>query len=138
MHIYLLAYLAILAVWPHRDARFWLPVLPLLAMVVVQAIEPLENPTAKRLGVAYLCIYGLMAVVAFVYSTRLTYAGSRFPALYGDGAYRQSYEKHWAGKANDPHDTVAELVRNFGMISAPKNAPSADSSASTPMSDSHF
>ena len=69
-HVYFLAYLAILAIWPFGDARFWLPVLPLIAILVFQAIAPTDHPVlAGRLIAAYLAVYAGLALIALVYTT---------------------------------------------------------------------
>jgi hypothetical protein len=118
-HVYLLAYLAIMAVWPYGDARFWLPLFPVLAIIVLQAIHPPKFPAIKFPAAAYLAVYALLAIVALAYSTRLTFAGRRFPELYGSGSLTRSYEAAWGKSAADPTDTVVPLIRRYGMVSAP-------------------
>ena len=39
----------------------------------------------------YCSLFCLLGIIALGYSTRLTFAGSQFPALYGDGTLRATY-----------------------------------------------
>jgi hypothetical protein len=120
-HVYFMGYLLIMAVWPYNDARFWLPVLPLMAITVMQAIEPWESRRPMRQVVTiYLVIYALAALVAAVYTTRITLAGRRFPELYGSGSTRQAYEDAWGSPSSGPMDEGTAVIRRYGMVSAPK------------------
>jgi hypothetical protein len=113
-HVYLLAYMAILFVWPYVDARFWIPVLPLVTIVVVQGMRPAATrKMARPMIVGYLVAYGLMALVSAAYTTRITFAGDRFPDLYGAGSLREAYLAAWTG--SDTTSDAAPLIRRYGM-----------------------
>ncbi len=117
-HVYLLAYMAILFVWPYVDARFWIPVLPLLAIVVLQGLRPLAaSKRARSLIAVYLVAYGFLSFVAAAYTTRITFAGDRFPELYGGGSLRDAYRSAWSGSA--PAGDTGPLIRRYGMKPQP-------------------
>ena len=84
-HAYILSYLAIMFVWPFGDNRFWLPVLPLLAAVSFQGIEPLlARPSVRWILASYATLYLMMFTIAAVYTTRITFSRN-FPEAYADG-----------------------------------------------------
>lgn len=117
-HVYLLAYMAILFVWPYVDARFWIPVLPLLAIVILQGFRPFASSKPAMCGVlGYLIIYGFMSLASAAYTTRITFAGDRFPQLYGSGSLREAYLSAWSGSATT--GDAAPLIRRYGMKHQP-------------------
>lgn len=90
--VYFGATLLILFAWPYNDARFWIPVIPLLIAYATLALRPAAKwKLAKVLVGSYLTVFVLTGVAALAYSTRITFAGSRFPDLYGDGTLRSAY-----------------------------------------------
>lgn len=110
-HIYLIAYTAILFLWPYGDNRFWLPVLPLIAAISVQAIEPLAKNRAMRiLSAAYVTIYVGLFLIAAVYTTRVTYS-KHFPQVYADGKSSPDYAEAWSsGPITTP---TARIIRRY-------------------------
>jgi len=119
-HVYLIAYLAILAIWPFTDVRFWIPVLPLIVIVVIQSAESSTCAKACRRATAvYLAYYTMTVVIAVAYTTRLTFAGSRFPERYGGGSMKAAYEEAWSGQVEDPNDDRVNLIHRYGMEGAP-------------------
>jgi len=89
---FLCGYGCILFVWPYYDARFWLPVIPLLSAFAAIAIERLtERFPVRRLVAVYLAVFALLGAGSIVYSTRITFAGDRFPERYGDDTLRATY-----------------------------------------------
>jgi hypothetical protein len=90
--VYFCGYLAVLFVWPYFDARFWLPVIPLLAGYSALAIGRLaERSVVRTFVAAYCCFFVLAGAASLSYSTRISLAGSKFPDVYGDGSLRPSY-----------------------------------------------
>jgi hypothetical protein len=87
--VFLVCYMAILFAWPFRDPRFWLPVVPLLIGYSVLAVS---NPRFPN-GVVtiYGIIFAAFGFFAIGYSTRISFAGSRFPDRYLDGRMRSTY-----------------------------------------------
>jgi hypothetical protein len=112
-HVYLLSYLAILYMWPYGDHRFWLPVLPLLALVSLQALEPLMQYTpARALIYAYTTIYLLLFLTAAAFTTRITYS-ARFPETYADGQSAAEYNAAWSNGAVETE--TSRMIRRYGM-----------------------
>jgi hypothetical protein len=87
--VFLVCYMGILFVWPYYDARFWLPVIPLLIAYLVLAVKRLRLPHAVVL--IYCGIFAALGVAAIAYSTVISFSGSRFPDRYGDGTLRSTY-----------------------------------------------
>jgi len=88
--VFMACYMGILFVWPYNDARFWLPVIPLLIAYLVLAVKSLRLPKAV---IAIYCIaFATLGFGAIAYSSRITFAGSTFPdKYYGDGSLRPTY-----------------------------------------------
>jgi hypothetical protein len=112
-HAYLVSYVAIMFVWPYGDNRFWLPVLPLLAAVSFQGIEPLlARPGVRWVVGSYAAVYLAMFLIAAVYTTRITFS-KNFPETYADGRSARDYLTAWS---NGPVDTqTARMIRRYGM-----------------------
>jgi hypothetical protein len=90
--VFFVAYAAILFVWPYYDARFWLPVVPLLFAFAAVAVRHLIGiRPIQRLVVAYISVFALLGAGAIVYSSRITFAGAQFPERYGDDTLRATY-----------------------------------------------
>ena len=87
--VFLVCYTAILFTWPYYDARFWLPVLPLLAAYCALAAQRLRLPAV--LVAAYCLVFAVLGFGALAYSTRISFAGPKFPDKFGDGRLRSTY-----------------------------------------------
>jgi hypothetical protein len=114
--VYLICYIAILFAWPYYDARFWLPVIPLLIAYSLLAVKRLKLPNNV---VAIYCIaFATLGLTAIAYSTRISFSGSAFPDKYGDGQLRPTYcaafqscERNWdPGKVDN---RVLRLLRDY-------------------------
>jgi hypothetical protein len=119
--IYMLGYTTILLVWPYRDCRFWLPVLPLLAAYAWSALGGVARfPWARRVRIAYIAVFALMGCISLFYSSRISLAGERFPDLYGNGIYRESYRAlaaaHSDGgsQSNQGDPKLIRLIERYG------------------------
>ena len=112
-HIYLIFYMVILFAWPYQDNRFWLPVLPLFAIVIYQALQPWLNYAAvRRLIASYVVVYGAFFAIAAVYTTRITYSAD-FPDSYASGKLAGDYREAWsARRLTTP---AAVVIRRYGM-----------------------
>ena len=117
--LYLGGYLFIRCVWPYHDARFWVPVLPLAMGWTVTSVKSLGHRwPIRRLIQGYVVAFAFLGVLALAYSTRISFSGSTFPALYGDGTLRPAYEAAF-GHAAPPDLSVKNrvalrLLRRFG------------------------
>lgn len=129
-HVGLATYLALLAVWPYLDPRFFLPVVPLLAILLLVGLgRPREQiasqtPAAGQLrrvrGVAvatWLALFLLLGVAGFAYSTRISLAGRHIGEVYGDGTltptYRAALGQVGSPPADEVHPQALELLRRF-------------------------
>jgi hypothetical protein len=119
--VYAASYAAILLVWPYRDARFWLPILPILAGYTWLAFQRVAAwKMLRRIAVAYVAAFSLMGCIALFYSSRISLAGERFADLYGDGIYRDSYNALSSKRApgspkNERGDPkLVRLIERFG------------------------
>lgn len=87
--VFLICYMGILFAWPYYDARFWLPVIPLLIAYSVLGAKMLRFP--KSAVTIYCIIFATLGFGAIAYSTRISLAGPKFPDRYGDGTLRPTY-----------------------------------------------
>lgn len=109
--VFLVCYAIILAAWPYYDARFWLPVIPLLIAYARLAVQRLKIPTA--IVTAYCVCFGVLGIGAIAFSTRLSFSGCEFPDRYGSGELASTYRAafDYCGKRADPAKVDAKLLR---------------------------
>jgi hypothetical protein len=123
--LYSLAYACIVLAYPWCDTRLWLPVFPLLIGYVLIGLRRMVPPSLLQpVILAYCALFCLLGVAALAYSTRLTFAGSRFPDLYGDGrlgaTYRTAFRGETPNNANDINQDALYLLRRYEWRLAPK------------------
>ena len=116
--VYVLAHFGILSMWPYWDARFWLPVLPLLAGHVAEIARWLRCRRLTRgLAAAYLLLYVSLGLATFGYSIRLSLSGDRFSEIYHDAQYRDTYRAALGGGQPPRPDRVnpraLEVLRRY-------------------------
>jgi hypothetical protein len=101
--------------YPWLDARLWLPVFPFLLGYALLGLRRMISTRALSPVLAVYCsIFCLMGMVALGYSTRLTYAGPRFPEIYGDGNLRGTYKAAFLGeKRTDVNSQALYLLRRY-------------------------
>ncbi|MGB8474388.1 MAG: hypothetical protein WCE61_09910 [Candidatus Acidiferrum sp.] len=87
--VFFVCYTAILFTWPFYDARFWLPVFPLLVAYWALAAQRLRLPAL--LVATYCVVFAVLGFGALAYSTRISFAGPKFPDRFGDGRLRSTY-----------------------------------------------
>jgi hypothetical protein len=105
---YVLGFAFILLAWPWSDARFWLPVLPLLMGYVLIGARRIVPPRVLRPVILTYCLcFCVLGIAALGYSTRLTFAGNRFPDLYGDGTLRATYRLVLLGEPPRNPDNIS-------------------------------
>jgi hypothetical protein len=108
--IFLLAYFAVLLLWPYYDPRLWMPILPLLVLGVVTAFHEMTKGRTLRLVLtAWVAGYAAIGLAALAWTTRLSWSGESFRSLYGwnGGLARQGHY--------DPiHDNYAkQIIKRF-------------------------
>jgi hypothetical protein len=110
--VYAVCYLIILCAAPWQDARYLLPILPLLFGYLGLAVKRL--PAIRWAVVGYAICFSLLGLLALGYSTRITFAGSKFPDVYGDGSLRATYRRAFGQEATGPIDEDAlELLKRY-------------------------
>ena len=122
---YLLGFGCIVFAYPWNDARLWLPVLPFLMGYVLLGLRRMVSPGILRpLLVVYCSLFCMLGLLALAFSTRLTFAGARFPDIYGDGNFRDAYKIVLRGETPKNSDDVNQdalyLLRRYEWRAASK------------------
>ncbi len=109
--VFLICYTGILFAWPCYDARYWLPIIPLVIAYTVLAVKTLRFP--KVLITVYCIVYATLGFGVIAYSNRITFAGSKFPDRYGDGSLRPTYCAAFQScrDGGDPKEVNAKALR---------------------------
>jgi hypothetical protein len=111
--IFMLANIGVLMVWPGNNPRFWLQVMPFIAIYVILAVRPVLDTTfGKRLGVLYVAVYLIIGIAAQARTADISYSGEAFPSRYGSGSLESTYES--AYKGTPPDDDF--VVRTFMIL----------------------
>jgi hypothetical protein len=94
---YFLFYCIIIFNWPFNDPRFWVPVMPVMAAIVLQL--PLgENKLTRFLSTSLLVVYISLGVFASGYMVYTSFNKKEFAKNQARGVYRNEYEIHFFGK----------------------------------------
>ncbi len=109
---YVLTFACIVLAWPWSDARFWLPLLPVVIGYVLMGAKRIVPTRRLRPAITVYCsLFCLLGLVALGFSTRLTFAGDNFPDLYGDGTLRATYRLVFLGESPQrPEDVSQDAV----------------------------
>jgi hypothetical protein len=106
---YLFFYIFIIFNWPYYDPRFWVPVLPLLVILILRTPFTL-NGVVKGISRLYLGIYLLLGFAAAAYALYNGFNKDRFARTQAAGDYRNEYEIHFFGKPQS--DTATKIDQN--------------------------
>jgi hypothetical protein len=109
--VFLVCYMGVLIAWPFRDARFWLPVIPLLIAYTLLGAKRLRFP--KTVITMYCIAYATLGFGVIAYSTRITFSGCEFPDRYGDGTLKPTYYAAFEScpGRGDPNKVDAKVLR---------------------------
>jgi hypothetical protein len=119
---FLLCYSLTVLLWPENiDPRFWLPVVPLLALEVVGAATrtaAASRPWSRFIGSRYATYFVVVGALTMAYSVQLTISRSAFLNAAANKHWRPSYEA-WMhpDRVSNPSRTdpeVLSLLREFG------------------------
>ncbi|MBC7866665.1 MAG: hypothetical protein H7X88_03935 [Gloeobacteraceae cyanobacterium ES-bin-316] len=103
---YFLFYLIIMFNWPFNDPRFWVPVMPVMAAIVLQA--PLGiNYFYKFSSRLLLAVYFLLGFTAAGYMIYSSNNKAFFAKNQAKGFYKKEYEMHFFNK--DPKGAASTL-----------------------------
>ncbi len=128
MPLYFLTYSSLMLVWPYYDSRFWLPLLPVMAILLLHALQDLEDrwPAARFLSRAYLTGFFLFGLVALAFSTRISLSGREFSEVYGEGTtkmtYRYSFQNGKPVDWNRVNEDHVWILRIFEPLARPDEA----------------
>ena len=113
--VYVAAYLAILAVWPFSDARFLVPIIPLMWSTMLCQLRP-SSRTGFITVASFIAWFAITGTLALWFSTRITLAGDNFPNVYSSAllnTYRSAYGQPEI-PSSDPADLrVRRLIRRY-------------------------
>ncbi len=119
--IYLIACLGGLLLTPwSQDARYWIPVLPIIIAALMAEISSWwrQAATVRWAGYAICGLYGAMGIIALGYSTRVTFSGAAFPEIYGGGSFAPIYRivlLHQPPLPNESFDPEAlRVLQRYG------------------------
>jgi len=112
--IYLVSFIAVLALWPYTALRLWLPIVPLLIGFAESATLRFTPGTKwalfSRLYVVWFVVTGLGAMA---YTTRISLSGNNFSNVYGR-AGGMSFPDPMTGRIDTLHNQRAlELLERY-------------------------
>jgi disulfide bond formation protein DsbB len=107
---YILFYCIIMFNWPFNDPRFWVPIMPIIAAVVLQALFADDNKVVKIISIASLVVYIALGAFASGYMVYTSLNKKAFARTQAKGAYRSEYEIHFYGKPLS--DTVTTVDKD--------------------------
>jgi len=107
---YILFYCIIMFNWPFNDPRFWVPIMPIIAAVVLQALLADQNKILKGLSITLFIIYIALGAFASGYMVYTSLNKKVFARTQAKGAYRSEYEIHFYGKPLS--DTVTSVDKD--------------------------
>jgi hypothetical protein len=116
---YFLTYSAMMCLWPYYDTRFWLPMLPVMAFLLLITFKDLQQhwPKLRFAFRFYLVCFFLLGLVAMGFSTRISLAGKQFSEHYGDGSakmtYRYAFDNGLPVDMNEVNHRQVRLLRLF-------------------------
>jgi len=98
--VYLVLYSALIFCWPFFDVRFWIPVAPLMVMILLHGTYP-------RFFRLVVIVYMLAGIGAMGYSTYTAFNRQALARSQAGGRYRNEYETFFSGKPLS--DTTARV-----------------------------
>ncbi len=111
---YILFYCIIIFNWPFYDPRFWVPLMPIIAAVVLQSLAVNENKALKILSTAMLIVYIILGLSASGYMVYTSLNKKVLARTQAKGVYRNEYEIHFYGKPLS--DTVTNVDKDVVEI----------------------
>jgi hypothetical protein len=103
---YLALYSLLMFNWPFYDPRFWVPLVPFIVAVLLQAdfSKSLPQRIVSRL---FTAVYMLAGVIAIGFFTYTSLNKEKFAQKQANGVYRNEYETHFFGKVQT--DTAKKI-----------------------------
>ena len=94
---YLIFYFIIMFNWPFNDPRFWVPIMPVMAAIVLQASFN-KNNFYRILSKVFLVVYIVLGFLAAAFMIYSSFNKSFFAKNQANGFYKNEYETHFMGK----------------------------------------
>ncbi|HXB44513.1 MAG TPA: hypothetical protein VNV85_10670 [Puia sp.] len=107
---YILFYCIIMFNWPFNDPRFWVPIMPIIAAVVLQALFATPSKILKVFSLVLLVVYIALGAFASGYMVYTSLNKKVFARTQAKGTYRSEYEIHFYGKPLS--DTVTQVDKD--------------------------
>jgi hypothetical protein len=104
--IYLAIYSLVIFNWSFYDPRFWVPVLPFIAAIILQAPLPKWSWMKVAMPILFFA-YLLLGIFAFSYSFYTQFNKKAFARIQANGIFRNEYEVHFFG--NPLSDSTARV-----------------------------
>jgi hypothetical protein len=102
--LYFFFYSVVMFTWPFYDPRFWVPVLPIIAVVAAQLWE---RKVARGVLYAAFAIYALLGMASTGFLTYTSLDREAFARSQANGVYRNEYETFFFGR---PQSDTAHVV----------------------------
>lgn len=114
---YLFFYFLIIFTWPFADPRFWVPVIPIMVVAVLQS--SFEKMRAMKIASSlFLVFYILMGALSAAFMIYSSFNKEFLAKTQANGVYRKEYETHFFGKTiPDSTITIKKDSTNFINVS---------------------
>lgn len=109
---YLIFYCLIMFNWPFNDPRFWVPVMPLMAAIVLHG--NFTRRLLKAAAIALTIVYLVLGFIAGGYMVYSSYNKEFFVRNQARGSYKNEYEIHFYGKPQS--DTAKKIDKDVLFI----------------------
>ena len=116
--VFLLGVAAIMFIWPYKDARFWIPVFPvILGLCAWAARNVLSTRVRPALPAVLVALFVSVGVLGEIYNTRISLAPEQLPFRFSDDYLGPVYREAWGHRLptdTTPVDSTAlRLLREF-------------------------
>jgi len=95
---YFLFYCLIMFNWPFNDPRFWAPVMPVMAAIVLQLYADEKNKISRLFFSGLFIVYMFLGSFAAGYMVYTSFNKKVFARTQAKGVFRTEYEIHFFGK----------------------------------------
>ena len=95
---YIIFYCIIMFNWPFNDPRFWVPVMPLMAAIVLHGLHLNKNRIITNVSKFLQVVYILLGLFAAGYMVYSSFNKEFFARNQARGTYRNDYEMYFFGK----------------------------------------
>ena len=111
--VYLISYIILIFNWPTYDARFWVPVLPLIISIILQ-MPVLKKRYLSAIIFMWKLVYIVFGTIAIGYYTLLTFNKEMFAERHDMGIWRNEYRVYFFEKPlTDSNVIIREYPLNI-------------------------